>query len=267
KYNWMLIMDGNFKAEHLYDRQKDRQVWLMNGLGFMVSWSPYHEYLRSSCNNHRAVNQANSSRVQLEATGIEATACAHHGCFVPHSVVDFQKGERQVNMDYSLVNALQYNMQGIHHVISFYDMNCAYMRKLRQCIVPGIGIWHVLGHQPQCFSRYAPLCIEGAGWIYGEVIKTLWSILNVVSGSLPFIHIPALLLPLSLGCRNCNDHGLAASAELKFQLCIEQVNDALHSIHFTLADKVEPTKSGMGNHGPHSIFQPLRSMSYENSGC
>ncbi|KIK76051.1 hypothetical protein PAXRUDRAFT_171027, partial [Paxillus rubicundulus Ve08.2h10] len=84
KYNQTLIMDGNFKAEHLSERQIDRQVWLMDCLGFM--WS--------SCNNHRAVNQANSSHVQLEATGIGATACAHHGCFTPHSVVDFQKGER-----------------------------------------------------------------------------------------------------------------------------------------------------------------------------
>ena len=30
----------------------------------------------------------------LEATGIGAVACGHHGCFYPHSVVDFQKGER-----------------------------------------------------------------------------------------------------------------------------------------------------------------------------
>ncbi|KAF9222205.1 hypothetical protein BS17DRAFT_796674 [Gyrodon lividus] len=178
KYNWTLIMDGNFKAEHLYDRRTDGQVWLMDGLGFMVSWLPYHEYLaashypieRSSCNNHKAVNQVNSSHAWLEATGIGAMACACYGCFVPHSVVDFQKGERQVNMDYSLANALQYNMQGVCCVISFYDVNCSYMRKLRQRvgnndflkfpkdleIIPGIGIWHVHGHQPQCFSRYAP---------------------------------------------------------------------------------------------------------------
>ncbi|KIK71938.1 hypothetical protein PAXRUDRAFT_181596 [Paxillus rubicundulus Ve08.2h10] len=154
------------------------QVWLMDGLGFMVSRLPYHEYLAapnhslewSPCNNHRAVNQPNSSRAWLEATGIGATTCAHHGCSVPHSVVDFQKGERQVNMDYSLANALQYNMQGIRHVINFYDVNCTYMRMLRQHvgnnkflkfptemeIIPGIRIWHVHGHQPQCFSRYAP---------------------------------------------------------------------------------------------------------------
>ncbi|KIK77260.1 hypothetical protein PAXRUDRAFT_167417, partial [Paxillus rubicundulus Ve08.2h10] len=95
KYNWTLIMDGNFKAEHLYDRQTNGQVWLMDGLGFMVSCHALmFRKKRSPCNNHRAVNQANSSHTWLEATGIRATACACHGCFIPHSVVDFQKGER-----------------------------------------------------------------------------------------------------------------------------------------------------------------------------
>ncbi|KIK82487.1 hypothetical protein PAXRUDRAFT_153734 [Paxillus rubicundulus Ve08.2h10] len=55
---------------------------------------------------------------------------------------------------------------------------------------------------------------------------------------LPFIHLPALLLPSSLGHKNCNERGLAALAELVLQLHIVQANGALHSIHFTLADKV-----------------------------
>jgi len=42
------------------------------------------------------VNQTNSNRSNLEATSIGATACARHGCFIPTSVVDFQKGERSV---------------------------------------------------------------------------------------------------------------------------------------------------------------------------
>ncbi|KIK72849.1 hypothetical protein PAXRUDRAFT_179804, partial [Paxillus rubicundulus Ve08.2h10] len=54
---------------------------------------------------------------------------------------------------------------------------------------------------------------------------------------LPFIHIPALPLPSSLGHGNCNKHGLAALADLELQLHIGQANDALHSIHFALADK------------------------------
>ncbi|KIK82080.1 hypothetical protein PAXRUDRAFT_154590, partial [Paxillus rubicundulus Ve08.2h10] len=39
------------------------------------------------------------------------------------------------------------------------------------------------------------------------------------------------------GRRNFNRHGLAALAELEFQLHTRQANDTLHSIHFTLADK------------------------------
>jgi hypothetical protein len=53
-----------------------------------------HFLQRATCANHKAVNQANSNRKNLEATGVGACACARHGCFVPHSVVDFQKGER-----------------------------------------------------------------------------------------------------------------------------------------------------------------------------
>jgi len=48
------------------------------------------------------VNQTNTNRSNLEATGVGTTACARHGCFVPTSVVDFQKGERSVS--YVLIN-------------------------------------------------------------------------------------------------------------------------------------------------------------------
>jgi len=100
-------------------------------------------------------------------------------------------------MDYSFAHALNYNMEGITKVINFYDINCSYMKKLRKrlsdnqfigirpglCLTPGIGIWHVHGHISECYPRYAPLFIPAAGWVDGEVIETLWSILNVVSVS------------------------------------------------------------------------------------
>jgi hypothetical protein len=96
-------MDGNFKAEHLHPIKPFDEVWLSDGLGFMVGKDRYNMHLaeaadtveKSSCNNHRAVNQANAARHKLESTGIGGVACARHGCFVPHSMVDFQKGERQ----------------------------------------------------------------------------------------------------------------------------------------------------------------------------
>ena len=41
-------MDGNFKAEHLHDRKAKDQVWLMDGLGFMVSQAEYKTYLSAT---------------------------------------------------------------------------------------------------------------------------------------------------------------------------------------------------------------------------
>jgi hypothetical protein len=60
----------------------------------------------STCANHKAINQANVNRRNLEATGVGACACARHGCFVPHSVVDLQKGERSDCSSEVVVNIL-----------------------------------------------------------------------------------------------------------------------------------------------------------------
>ncbi|KAI6142397.1 hypothetical protein BKA82DRAFT_3934750, partial [Pisolithus tinctorius] len=108
------------------------------------------------------------------------------------SVVNFQKGKRQLNMDYSLVNALSYNMAGLNHVLCFHDINCSYMTNLctqvgnstfidipnSMQIMPGIGIWHVHSHKQECYAHHAPLFMQGAGWVDGKIIKTLWSLLN-----------------------------------------------------------------------------------------
>ncbi|KAG1857639.1 hypothetical protein C8R48DRAFT_607105, partial [Suillus tomentosus] len=88
--NWLImqryVVDGNFTAQHMNMRQPHLDVSLSDGLGYLLQ--------KSSCSNHRAVNAANTNRSNLRATGVGATACARHGCFVPHAVVDFQKGER-----------------------------------------------------------------------------------------------------------------------------------------------------------------------------
>ncbi|KAG1895644.1 uncharacterized protein F5891DRAFT_984083 [Suillus fuscotomentosus] len=189
-----LVMDGNFKAEHLHPVNPSNEVSLIDGLAFMVGDERYKSHLavaqdhvqKSDCNNHHAVNQANASRQKLEATGIGGCACARHGCFVPHSMVDFQKGERQMNMDYALSQALNYNTDGISQAIMFYDINCQYNKFLKDRIassmylsipigmdiIPGIGLWHVHGHQDSCYVR-----------IDGEIMETLWASLNIISPS------------------------------------------------------------------------------------
>lgn len=100
-------------------------------------------------------------------------------------------------MDYSLSHALNHNMAGIQKVVTFYDVNCQYIKHFRRrissnscltiptniSIIPSIGLWHVHGHQTECFARYSPGFIQGAGRVEGEIIETLWAILNVISGS------------------------------------------------------------------------------------
>ncbi|KAG1803526.1 uncharacterized protein HD556DRAFT_1303602 [Suillus plorans] len=200
-----LVMDGNFKAEHMHPVNPSDEVSLMDGLGFMVSDERYKSHLaiaqdnvqRSDCNNHRAVNQANASRQRLEATGIGGCACARHGCFVPHSMVDFQKGERQMNMDYALSQALNYKTDGISRAITFYDINC-------MDIIPGIGLWHVHGHQDNCFVRYASNFIHGTGRIDGEIMETLWAPLNIISPSARGMGTPHRKEVLDYQMNDCN---------------------------------------------------------------
>ncbi|KAG1859456.1 hypothetical protein C8R48DRAFT_748603 [Suillus tomentosus] len=159
-YTRSLVMDRNFKAEHLHAINTGDEVSLMEGCGFMVGDTLYKEHFavaqdtiqRSECNNHRAVNQANASCVKT-------------------------------------------NADGIHCVLTFYDVNCQYHKRLQDRIaesaileipkeldiIPGIGLWHVHGHQDSCYVRYASNFIEGAAQIDGEIMETLWALLNIIS--------------------------------------------------------------------------------------
>ncbi|KIK74810.1 hypothetical protein PAXRUDRAFT_19520 [Paxillus rubicundulus Ve08.2h10] len=106
-------MDGNFSAEHM-KLKNDDDFNLSGGSSYFTALPRYRAHLqitddkqpKSTCHEHKAVNQVHATQKHLTATGIGAIACARHGCFVPDTVVDFQKGKRQVNMDYALCQAL-----------------------------------------------------------------------------------------------------------------------------------------------------------------
>ncbi|KIJ15243.1 hypothetical protein PAXINDRAFT_77682, partial [Paxillus involutus ATCC 200175] len=167
------VVDGNFSAQHMKMKIPEDDVPLSDGLAYMVESTTYAAHVssaveareRSTCQNHRAVNAANTSRKNLTATGIGATACARHGCFVPHSVVDFQKGERQMNVDYSICQALNYQSHGIRSSILAYDVACQWqINFLKQVqegaylqvpegmdIVAAVGKFHLSAHKLECY--------------------------------------------------------------------------------------------------------------------
>ncbi|KAI9443063.1 hypothetical protein H4582DRAFT_2054158 [Lactarius indigo] len=199
------IMDGNFSAEHMRCRTGDTDVPLSAGMAFMANPNSYKAHLHSgqeisqpsTCNTYRAIEQANSSRPHLDVTGIRATTCCH-GFFVPTSVVDFQKGERQINMDYSLCKALSYNMGDIPVALVMYDIMCQYGVHFKERVEKspelslssslqlhtGIGLFHIHGHQDSCLPRFSPSYIPGAKQVDGEIIETLWAPLNNISRSI-----------------------------------------------------------------------------------
>ena len=99
-------------------------------------------------------------------------------------------------MDYALCQALKNTMTDDEkRVIFVYDINCQYMVNLMARIkrgakhlwlrpgllfIPGIGLFHVHGHQEICFPQFAPTFIPGAGQTDGEILETLWAVLNEV---------------------------------------------------------------------------------------
>ncbi|KAH8990628.1 hypothetical protein EDB86DRAFT_3080255 [Lactarius hatsudake] len=195
----------NWKERYHDDPTGDVDLPLSAGMAFMANPNSYKAHLHSgqeivqpsTCNTYRAIEQANSSRPHLDVTGIGATACCH-GFFVPTSVVDFQKGERQINMDYSLCKALSYNMEDIPVALVMYDIMCQYGVHFQEQVErspelslssslqlrTGIGLFHIHGHQDSCLPRFSPSYIPGAKQVDGEIIETLWAPLNNISRSI-----------------------------------------------------------------------------------
>lgn len=114
-----MVADGNMKLVHLRMKHPEDDVSLSDGELFNVTRGRYNTHIaqaperqsvsgclcqyrflvmmylkKSGCHNHRAQNNGNTHRKHLDCTGKGGCACARHGAFIPHCVVDFQKGER-----------------------------------------------------------------------------------------------------------------------------------------------------------------------------
>jgi hypothetical protein len=101
-------------------------------------------------------------------------------------------------MDYSLSEALKKtNITGLRRIILIYDIMCQYWKRLKPrmeeskylrlplgiAILHGIGLFHVGSHVWQCFSRFSLSFIPGASQVDGEILESLWSVLNKISPS------------------------------------------------------------------------------------
>ncbi|KAG6327447.1 hypothetical protein ID866_11641 [Astraeus odoratus] len=114
-----------------------------------------------------------------------------------------------MNIDYALCQALS-KLGGIKRALILYDIACQYSKKFHSHIqaspyldLPsslkiqwGIGLFHVHDDQDECNSCYSPNFIVGAGQVDREILETLWSSLNEISGS---THAIICTLPRDIG--------------------------------------------------------------------
>src|ERR1700678_324054 len=104
---------------------------------------------------------------------------------------------RQVNVDYSVCNALNFNSDGLQEGLVIYDVMCQYMvnfedriqdlsdylcRDPEMKVLGAIAKFHLADHVDSCFSKWTLNFMKGAGHIDGEIMETLWSGMNKVSG-------------------------------------------------------------------------------------
>lgn len=100
-------------------------------------------------------------------------------------------------MDYAFIQAILYIRQSLL-VFLLYDIMCQFWVNFLKRLLGmpdhlrlpdgvefkrGIGLFHVHGHVKECFARYAPTFIQGAGMLDGEIIETLWNLLNYTASS------------------------------------------------------------------------------------
>ena len=101
-------------------------------------------------------------------------------------------------MDYSVCNALNFNSDGLQEALVIYDVMCQYLVHFKDRIhkvseylsldpemklFGAIGKFHLADHVDSCFATWTLNFMKGAGHIYAEIMETLWSGMNKVSGA------------------------------------------------------------------------------------
>lgn len=101
-------------------------------------------------------------------------------------------------MDYCVSQSLTYQSHGLRRSNLYYDLLCQYWKNLllrfknnphvemlaAMEIARAIGMFHVHSHKDECFARFAPIYIPGMGMIDGEILESLWGVLNGTSDSI-----------------------------------------------------------------------------------
>ncbi|KAF9565021.1 hypothetical protein CPC08DRAFT_630413, partial [Agrocybe pediades] len=209
-YRQTWVADGNFKANHVRSSKPDTDIWLLDGGSMAPNRHDYTDYLlrakkkntKAACENKfHAIKMAQQSSKDCDVTGKVAIACSRHGCYCPAALVDLFQGEQQKNVDYALLQVMESTgLTPEQGLVFIYDIACQYtvhlMERIGDKLPPAleiqtaIGMFHVHGHKDECFFCFAPSFIPGTAITSGEILESLWSTLNSISGSMRTATLP-----------------------------------------------------------------------------
>ncbi|KAF9642006.1 hypothetical protein BDM02DRAFT_3065727, partial [Thelephora ganbajun] len=197
-YSLFIAIDVNFRLKLKTRGIKDPE--LGSGLAYFVNAAKFEAHLKKfipqeieTCGTEfHAVNQANSKRSKdFTVSGVGAVVC-RHGLVRKNGVVDLQKGERFVNMDYIFLSTVKDEKVKIIKVS--YDIACRWSIKLFQRIqkyseelrIPEekfaleyfILKFHLPAHGSSCHTKYSFNYQPGVRCTHGENIESGWAHTN-----------------------------------------------------------------------------------------
>src|ERR1700683_3873957 len=100
-----------------------------------------------------------------------------------------------MNIDFSVCQALSH-IEGSESRLLIYNVYCTWVLHLKEIVAKGeflsllehfkltpvVGKFHLGAHIKECFYKYLLNFIEGSGQIDGEIMETLWFIMDKVLG-------------------------------------------------------------------------------------
>lgn len=100
-----------------------------------------------------------------------------------------------MNIDYAVCQAITY-FKNATDILTIYDVCCQWSIHFAERvsksqflklwddirIVPAVGKFHLGAHIRECFYKFSLNFIEGAAQVDGEILETLWSVMDNVAG-------------------------------------------------------------------------------------
>ncbi|VDC03262.1 unnamed protein product [Peniophora sp. CBMAI 1063] len=211
-FSW--VHDGNFSAQHTVSKEPGNNVPLFPGTGAFQHPDEVRAALKKNvtdrdlqkvqpelfandkpCHKHQAAAVTGKSRNKItDIKGIGSWACARHGHFAACGTCNYELGEGQGPADLALSKIFEVctDAERVRRIQILYDIWCQYGKHLRERfdksphlswpefeeVMGGVGVWHIFGHVFECYGRYSTQYARHTGIVDGEILETLWSILN-----------------------------------------------------------------------------------------